>query len=397
MRNLVSQALKCGTGMLLLASSSAFAEINFNGFASIRATAADSDGGQTPFSFLKGDGDISFKDESLFAIQARADLGEGLSATVQFMAEGQNDFDVEAKWAYLSYDINDTHRLSAGRFANPIFFQSQYEKVGYAHNFARLPVGVYIGFDFSTIEGIAVDSTFFVGDYTLETKVLYGNWNGEVFVVAAGGDVSIGLKDVMSFNATLSGDWWKMYAGGFTSELEGGTFDNIIRAFGAPGANAALALGAPQSDVDEFYDTIVTDGKDGIYWFAGFGIDYNNFVVDFEYVDYGIRDAVNPLTHAWYASVGYRFDNSMILIHTEDYNRDIKYEYFNGLSNPVLNGTARAIMDALGAQEFDGSGITYRYDFHPSAALKIDYFRGENTLPTVGDYTIWSVGVDMVF
>ena len=54
-------------------------------------------------------------------------------------------------------------------------------------------------------------------------------------------------------------------------------------------------------------------------------------------------------------------------------------------------------MDALGEQEWDGMGITYRYDFHPSAALKIDYFRGENTLPTVGDYTVWSVGVDMVF
>lgn len=63
----------------------AHSEITFNGFASFRATAADNDGtASTPFSSLKGGGDISFKDESLFAIQASSDLGEGFSATVSY-------------------------------------------------------------------------------------------------------------------------------------------------------------------------------------------------------------------------------------------------------------------------------------------------------------------------
>ena len=122
------QLLKYSALPLAIFSGHAFADINFNGFASIRATAADSDGGTSPFETLKGDGDISFKDESLFAIQASADLGEGLTATVQLMAEGINEFDVEARWAYLTYEINDTHRVSAGRVANPIFFQSQYRQ-----------------------------------------------------------------------------------------------------------------------------------------------------------------------------------------------------------------------------------------------------------------------------
>ena len=118
---------KFGVLPLLLFAVNTKADITFNGFASIRATAADSDGGSSPFSTLKGDGDISFKDESLFALQARSDLGDGLSATIQLMAEGKNEFDVEAKWAYLTYQINDTHQISVGRFANPIFFQSEYE------------------------------------------------------------------------------------------------------------------------------------------------------------------------------------------------------------------------------------------------------------------------------
>ena len=378
-------------------SSCAMAEINFNGFASIRATAADSDGGQSPFGSLEGDGDVSFKDESLFALQASAGLGDGLSATVQLMAEGANDFDVEAKWAYLSYDLDDTHRLSAGRFANPIFFQSQYEKVGYAHNFARLPKAVYIGFDFSTIEGIALDSTFFVGDYTLETKFLYGNWDGDVFLQLIQDDVNFGLKDVTSFNITFSGDWWKVFAGGFLSELEGGSLDTFYTSLATQGIAAALASGATQADADALIDAITAEGKDGVYWFTGFSIDYNNFLVDFEYADYRIDDSADAPNDVWFLAVGYRFGDSVVTVHTEDYNQETDFDFLNGVSNPVLQATGQGIQRALGQQVFDGVGVTWRYDFHPSAALKVDYFSGEDERASVADYTIWSVGVDLVF
>ena len=346
---------------------------------------------------MKGDGDISFKDESLFALQASANLGEGLSATVQLMAEGKNDFDVEAKWAYFSYDVDDSHRLSAGRFANPIFFQSQYEKVGYAHNFARLPKAVYIGFDFSTIEGMALDSTFFIEDYTLETKVLFGSWNGSTVVGATGTEESFGLKDTIALNATLSGDWWKVFAGGFLAELEGGSLDDLFALFAAQGINAAIAAGATQSEVDALLTALASEGKDGIYWFAGFNIDYNNFIVDFEFADYKIDDSADAANEVWYAAVGYRFSDVVVTVHVEDYNQETDFGFLSSVSNPILNATGRGVQSAFGQREFDGYGATVRYDFHPSAALKVDYFSGEDTRPTVGDYTVWSVGVDLVF
>ena len=397
MNKYLSDTCKSLAITLLLVTSQAMAEINFNGFASIRATAADSDGNTSPFPDLKGDGDISFQDESLFALQASAHLGDGLSATVQLMAEGKNDFDVEAKWAYVSYDLSDSNRLSAGRFANPIFFQSQYEKVGYAHNFSRLPRAVYIGFDFSTIEGMALDSTFFIEDYTLETKLLFGSWNGTTVVGATGTEESFGLKDTIALNATLSGDWWKVFAGGFLAELEGGSLDDLFALFAAQGINAALAAGAPQSDVDSLLSALASEGKDGIYWFAGFSIDYNNFIVDFEYADYKIDDSADAPNDVWYAAVGYRFDDIILTIHVEDYNQDTDFAFLDSVTNPILNTTGRGVQSAFGQREFDGYGATVRYDFHPSAALKVDYFSGEDTRPTVGDYTVWSVGVDLVF
>jgi hypothetical protein len=374
------------------------ADIRFNGFASIRATIADSDGSQSPFSTLKGNGDISFKDESLFALQASADLGEGLSATAQFMAEGTNDFDVEARWAYLSYDLDDTHRLSAGRFANPIFFQSEYEKVGYAHNYARLPKSVYIGFDFSTIEGIAIDSSFYLSDYTLETKVLYGSWNGSLFLNATNSEQTLGIKDIISVRGTLSGDWWKVFAGGFITELDGGSLDTVITdVFAAPGVAAAQGLGATEADINNFYDAVTWTGKDGIYWYAGFNIEYENWIIDYEYADYGVQDSSGAQNAASYLAVGYRFDKMVLTLHAEEYEQLRDYSFLSSVQHPVLIATGDGIHEALSSREFDGMGITLRYDFHDSATLKMDYFSGEDNRAVVGDYSILSVGVDLVF
>ena len=239
---------------LPLASYGALAAIEFNGFGSVRATYANSDGPQAPFPYLK-EGEVDFKGESLFALQARADLADGLTATVQLFAEGRDDFDIEARWAYLSYELNDQHQVNIGKLVNPIFHQSEYEKVGYAHNFSRLPAAVYSDFDFSTIEGVSLNSQFSVldGEYTLETKLLYGNWSGEVFSPTVRADVPFGLDQVVSLNATLSGDWWKVFSGVFVAETDAEAFDQAtILPIVQSGIDLATELGASANDIARF-------------------------------------------------------------------------------------------------------------------------------------------------
>lgn len=390
---------KIAVPILAVCCTAAHAEIRFNGFASIHLSSLNSDNGASPFGQYE-EGNTSFKDESLFAIQASSDLGEGLSATVQLVAEGQDDYEVDARWAYLSYSLNDEHTLSAGRFANPIFYQSEYEKVGFAHNYARLPKAVYIGFDFSTIEGIAIDSNYYIGDYTLSTKFLYGNWDGSVFLSATGQDEYFQLKNLFSGRATLAGDGWNIFAGSFIAELDGGTIDqNAIAGSAAPGIAAAQALGASQAEIDTFLDAITWGGKDGIYSYLGFNVDRNSFLVDFEYSSYGVKDSSDGWNDTWFFAVGYRLSDTVaVILHTEDYKEDGKdTDFLNGVNNPVLFATGAAIKEALSAVEFKGNGLTMRYDFHPSATLKADYFMGESTRADVGDYSIFTVGIDLVF
>jgi hypothetical protein len=386
----------CALGVSMLYLPQGFADITFNGFASVRASQINSDNGTPPYPEFSKEGEISFKDESLFALQARADLGEGLSATVQLYSEGASDFDVEARWAYISYQLDDSHQLSIGKFANPMFHQSEYEKVGYAHNFARLPKAVYIGFDFATVEGIKVASDFELGENTLSTQLLYGNWDGEIYLASVNSEMPFGLDDILSINLTYAGEWWKVYTGGFTSTIQAETIDNtVLLAFAQPGIAIS---GASNTEINQFFNNMRWHDKDGNYMYAGFGIDYNNWLIDFEYTYYGIDDSVDGFNSTWYLALGRRFDNNItVTIHTEEYEQAIADGFLNGVSNPVLNATGAGIATALSEREFDAVGLNIRYDFHSSAAFKFDIISGEDTRSSVGDYTIFSAGVDIVF
>jgi hypothetical protein len=380
-----------------LFSNAVHADITLNGFASIRGTSVSSDGGLEPFPGFE-EGEITFNSESLFALQAQADLGEGLTATVQLFGEGKTDFDVEARWAYVSYQINDTHRVSGGRFANPLFHQSEYEKVGFAHNFSRLPKAVYIDFEFSTIEGIALDSQYNIGDYNLTTKVLYGGWDGEAFSAVTNNFVDFGLNNIFSANATLAGDWWQIFSGLMVAEIEGEGIDSsTVFPLAAKGISAALATGATNAQVEEFKSKLGWHTKDALYWFSGFAIDHNNWLLDFEFVDYVVKDSTDAPNQSWYLAVGRRFDEFLVTLHTEDYSQEADYAFLNGVDHPALLATGKGINDAFAQREFDGVGLAVRYDFHPSAALKVDYFTGTDTRAAVGDYQIWSIGIDLVF
>lgn len=395
--NKLRNAVLFALGSSCLYSGFASAEIKFNGFGSVRGTYVNTDSIERPFADLPKDGEISFKDESIFGLQARADLGDGLSATVQFVADGKDDFDVEARWAYVSYKLDNHHTVNVGRFANPIFYQSEYEIVGYAHDFARLPKSVYFGFDFNNLEGISLDSNYEIGGYNLNTKLLYGTWDGTITVVSTGVDESIGLDDVTLARVELSKDWWKVFAGGFIGEFTEGSLNTFLRSAVAPGSAVALANGATPEQVTELADLVQYQGKDGEYWYAGYNIDYKNFISNFEYAKYDIDNTLFGEVRAWYASLGYRFDEYVVTVRREKMERVTNYSQVSSIEHPILNATGRGVHDVLTTGKIDGVGLTVRYDFHPSAAFKFDYFDAEDKTVTDGEYSILSMGIDVIF
>ena len=44
--------------------------------------------------------------------------------------------------------------------------------MGYANDYGRLPKSVYIGFDFNTIDGLALDAKYLVSGININTKII---------------------------------------------------------------------------------------------------------------------------------------------------------------------------------------------------------------------------------
>lgn len=384
----------------LALSVPAFSEVTFNGFASVRAGTMleeSSEQGGVPYSE-----DLSFKEESLFALQASADLGEGLTAVVQFLAEGSKDFDVEARWAYVSYQINNNHKVNVGRLVNPLYYQAEYEKVGYTNNFARLPKSVYQEVDFSAIEGISLDSYFSIGNSDLQTKLIYGNWNGEAFLSSTSSYASLAVKDILGGNVELSQDWWKVFGGGWISEIDFPDFNTGVVAGiaqgildeGDSGIELMDAQGNIKPEYQDYINTIGWHGKDHYYVYAGFGIDYQNWLLDVEFTMAGVEDATDAIDEGYYIAVGRRFGNYVVTLHHEDFSQDADYDFVSGVSNDDLRETAEQIETAFAQRAFDMQGISLRYDFHSNAALKADLYQGDSHQ---GDFSGITLGVDLVF
>lgn len=390
------QSMKVLLSTLLITSAmqSAYAEVKVNGFASVRAGQMISTDGDNPLlPNLYNDDELTFDDESLFALQFSSDLGDGLSATVQLMSEGSNDWDIDARWAYLAYEINDQHTIKAGRIANPLFYNSEYEKVGYAHNYSRLPKSVYWGYDFSTINGMSLDSNYEFGDYYLRTKLMYGSWDGEVYQSTNNEYYDMKIENAVAVNFDLNKDWWTIFGGFSVSEIDNPEVDASINAIYDP---IIAASGASQQEAD-YFRSVMSQTGDGQYMYGGFKIDYNNWLIDAEVAEFGVKDTSDAINTNWYFSVGRRFGDYVVTVHHEEFTQDADYDQLNGVTNPVLIQAGQQGLETFASSNIKMDVVSLRWDFHPSAALKADYFMGTEEKENVGDFSGFSVGVDFVF
>lgn len=125
------------------------AEINISGFASVNGGKVISGTGVPQYdvepTFLADypivsayTQDFSMKPESLFGLQFTGNLSEGLFATAQIVARGANDYDAKFEWAYISYELNDSLTIQAGKkdyhcFTTQIFLMLVTLMFGCAH------------------------------------------------------------------------------------------------------------------------------------------------------------------------------------------------------------------------------------------------------------------------
>lgn len=350
----------------LMLSGTASAEVNISGFASVVGGKVLEGSGVEEFglepTFLADyplvgayTEEISFEPDTLFGIQISADLMDGLSATAQIVSRGANDFSADFEWAYLSYELNEHWTVQAGKKRLPLYYYSDFFDVGYAYPWIRPPADNYTWQIFN-YTGVSALYNYLIGDWTLTGQVYFGREDDEPNKL---------LSEFFFGDSTR--EIWKDIAG-IVAQLNYEWLD--IRLTHMQYTNERY-IGGEQVEWDGQTE------RDGKFYGLSVNIDWNNLVVLSEMNRLTLQDSD---LDTYLVTVGYRIKDFMPFVSYSDFDD----------SSEIHNTTS----------------VGLRWDFHPSAAFKIQYDDVEDNGTGAGTPDSWRVagdsksisfGVDLVF
>ncbi len=360
-------------------ASVATAEVTINGFASIKAGMAGS--GDSLYGYTD---EIDFKKESLFAVQVQSDLGEKLSVTAQLLARGVNDFEAEFEWAFLTYQFNENWRLNAGRLRTPFYKYSDFRDVGYAYDWLRTPQSVY-DLGFNTIEGLSFYHSTSLGDIQSNLQFVFGAYDGNASVLGTQSPAQI--DQITGVSWELSQDWiiFRM------AYLMGDVSIQSSQLMALTNTLNALGLAAVSKEID-------FDKDQGSFLGLGLNIDRNDWLVVTEYTHVKVKDSFYADQDSYYVSLGHRFGAYTPYVSFEKDDDAAKPEIYATLPAQLPPQLIGGVKGLVNSQFFDNNtwNLGLRYDFHPSAAFKLQFSRAEDQTTKRKD-SLLALGVDLVF
>lgn len=373
--------LPCLASSLVLASAGASADIKVNGFVSL-VGGLTSNESETLYGY---DSDFSANPDTLVGIQGVADLGDKLSATVQFTTRGDEDFEVDLEWAYISYDYSEKVCLNVGLLRVPYFNYSDFLDVGYAYYWVRPPESVY-AFTFQNLTGASLLLSDSFGSWDVSLQLLAGRNNIEEIPVA-------GVPSPFDANNFVGGafefekGWFLGRAGFYQGKI---SLDSTLLS----GATGNIAAGG----FTELADRLLVEDDTGSFSHVGFTIDDGSFLLNAEWRQINAADSVLQFRTGWYVSTGYRIGKWTPHVTVEAFETTRPGQFdalLEGAPPPVLGG-ANALLGALSG-DTEAYSVGFRYDFHPSAAFKMEYTSYDDNLNPANDADLLSFGIDLLF
>ncbi len=394
MKKVLQMGLPLGLVVMSSVSFTAAADIRFNGFASIVAGQTLSEGE----TYLGYDNDLSFKNESIFAIQAMSDLGDGLSATAQIVAEGRDNFNTKFAWAYMSYEVSDYTSVRAGRLRLPFYLYSDYLDVGYAYPWVR-PSDAMYSLPFNNYDGLSVIHNTYLGEWDFSFNFVTGELEDTFFNDTSPTDGS--LNSMFGLATSFSREWFS----GYFTYIQGKV--DIPVAGIEDFANLTRALGASE----EAANNIRLDGDKGWFMGAGFNIDYENWSIIAEFSQNKTENSIlQEPDKGGYVSFGYRVSEKLMpfvlyeVFETEE-NTSIAAQIPGTIIPPLgtdydgfpANLAAQALVNQVNRNEYTATSVGMRYNFHPSAVFKVQYTAVDNKLDDADDSDTIAFAIDLVF
>lgn len=365
------------TAISMALASQAQAEVRINGFANFVGGMTGSD--ESVYGYDDG---VSFSEESLFALQASSDINDRMTATVQILARGVDDYDVDFEWAYITYQATNNTSVSAGRFRLPLFRFSDSLDVGYSHHWVAAPRNVY-DIPFNDLDGFRVDYSNFVGNWEFELGAAYGTFKNEV----SGGEIKGDNAYIAS--AEISNDWFSLRGvyGGAKTTFDQAQLNEII---------AGVSVASPS-----FGDFLAIDEDTASYYGVGVEVDQGSWFIGAEYTEIDIEESYTPNDTAWYVTAGLRAGKWTPSVTYESFEGDeVKgLDELAGLPQE-LQAALRPVVFGLNAQfaeSYDVATVSLRYEFDTNVALKADFSRYTDTLNNDTETSLGRVAINYVF
>ena len=298
--------------------------------------------------------------ESKLGLQGTARFAPHVSATGQVVIRDIDKLTAEIEWAYLTWSPAPAWTIQAGRKRVPLFYYSDFQDVGYAYPWVRVPPDVY-GWDVVNYNGANVAYNTTLAGWTLRSSLFGGaetsrkNQYSKLFYEEG--------KDVKW--PRIAGADLEMQKGWFTGRVVymRSDYEQIDRTTGEPDVQ-------PSGD---------TRGRHQAYG-GSINIDSGNWVIRSEYSIFD-RSRYAYKTKAWFVSAGYRIGAFTPTVMAADYRETTRFpETYTPLA-------------------WKTNTFTLRYDFGKSSAVKlqVDRVRDRGGVMTMGDATLVSASYDVVF
>lgn len=366
-------------------------DLNFSGFLSVGGGMVDDENGPSYGGY--DEEDLTF-DDNLLGIQVSGTVSEKVTATVQLTARSEKDYQVDAEWAYLSWQATENTKIRAGRLRTPFYMYSDFLDVGYAYAWISPPREVYY-LPFNNVNGIDFYTTNTLGIFDTSIQAYFGGFDDELDINNDGIMEDASTRNQMGVAGTLGKDWWTLRAAYHQADLSLDVTGIAMPVFGTLGGFASalsntygLAANANNLLVD---DDSVTFAE------VGLNIDTGRFVAAVEYVEFEPEDALLSKNKRGFVMGGVRFGDWLVHL-TASQSKDEASHPEAGIpvapQTAPLIGALQAVANSQ-AVERDVISLGTRWDVTTGTALKfqLDDIDDENQ----GDQKVFSVALQTVF
>jgi hypothetical protein len=344
---------------------------------------------------------LSFSQQSLFALQTDVTVTDTLSLSAQLLAHSSDKRESGIEWLYLSYEPSQNWRFKLGKLRTPFFRYSDVIDVGFAYPWILPPQQVYSAYLMSNYEGGSTTYISSFDDVNFELEAYYGSYTG---------DLNQDDRKVAIDVDALYGTILSINSGNFAVRLS--VFNSSDFSVDIPEltqfSNALESAGFIKNAESLRFDSSVT-----VYQA---GINYDN--LDYFFAAEGMRIVsdllVVPQIDSYYFTAGYNFHPFQAHV-----TYAVSKSAYNASDNLVPKGINPQldqlsfgydqIIGNLPGLSLDTVSLGLRWDFARSMAAKaevtfLDGKPGDNSLfnnvrdlSFNGKATLYQVGLEWVF